>query len=88
MRPEQEYDACELIKGYSGPQFPVLVDQGTADSFLETQLKPEALKAAAEAKGWPMEVRMQEGYDHSYYFIATFIEDHLRHHAKALGVAA
>lgn len=66
----------------------MLVDQGTADSFLESQLKPDALTAAAAAKGWPMEVRMQEGYDHSYYFMATFIDDHLRHHAKALGASA
>lgn len=82
--PAQEYDTVELLKGYTGPHFPVLVDQGTADNFLANQLKPEALKEAAAAKGWPIEVRMQEEYDHSYYFIATFIDDHLRHHAKAL----
>ena len=55
-----------------------------ADGFLAEQLKPEALRAAAEAAGHPLTLRLQPGYDHSYYFIASFIEDHLRHHARAL----
>jgi S-formylglutathione hydrolase len=61
-----------------------LVDQGTADSFLETQLHPQALIEAAAAAGQPLELRLQPGYDHSYFFIASFIDDHLNHHARAL----
>ena len=64
---------------------PALVDQGEADNFLGEQLKPEALEAAAKASGFPLELNRREGYDHSYYFIASFIEDHLRFHAKHLG---
>ena len=60
------------------------MDQGDADSFLETQLKPENLQRAAEAAGHPLTLRLQPGYDHSYFFIASFIDDHLRHHAAAL----
>ena len=78
------YDACELLRAYSGPKLPTLVDCGTADAFLEVQLKPERLAEAAKAAAFPLELRMQDSYDHSYYFIATFVEDHLRHHAKAL----
>ena len=65
-------------------KLPILVDQGDRDDFLENQLKPDALKAAAQAAGHPLTLRLQPGYDHSYYFIASFIDDHLRHHAKAL----
>ena len=78
------WDACILLAGAT-QKLPILVDQGEADSFLETQLKPLALKVAAEAVGYPLTLRLQPGYDHSYYFIASFIEDHLRHHAAALG---
>lgn len=79
------YDTVELLR--SGHRFDgtLLVDQGDADKFLEPQLKPELLAAAAEAAGQPLTLRLQPGYDHSYYFIQTFIEDHLRHHAQALG---
>jgi S-formylglutathione hydrolase len=78
-----KYDACALIDG--GARLPdLLVDQGTADGFLETQLKPELLKAACDKAGIPLTLRMQEGYDHSYFFIASFIEDHLRWHAARL----
>lgn len=59
-------------------------EQGDADNFLESQLKPGNLEAAAAAASYPMEIRMQPGYDHSYFFIATFMEDHVRFHAKAL----
>jgi S-formylglutathione hydrolase len=62
----------------------VLVDQGGADNFLDNQLKPENLEAAAKAADYPMTIRMQEGYDHSYFFIATFMEDHVRFHAQHL----
>ncbi|KXU38467.1 S-formylglutathione hydrolase [Ventosimonas gracilis] len=79
----RQWDACELLKT-AKERLPILVDQGAADSFLAEQLKPEALKAAAEAAGLPLNLRLQEGYDHSYYFIASFIEDHLRHHAAVL----
>lgn len=78
-----EYDACELLKMAPSP-LPILVDQGEADDFLDEQLKPERLKAAAEHNNSPLELRMQAGYDHSYYFISSFIEDHLRFHASYL----
>ncbi len=63
---------------------PTLVDQGEADDFLEEQLKPETLEASAKVSGYPLELNRREGYDHSYYFIASFIENHLRFHAKHL----
>jgi len=77
------WDACELIAS-AGERLPLLVDQGEADSFLAEQLKPDALARACAAAGHPLTLRLQPGYDHSYYFIASFIEDHLRHHAAAL----
>lgn len=79
----RQYDACALIE--DGAHVPaILVDQGAADPFLTEQLKPELLKAACANRGIELTLRLQEGYDHSYYFIATFIEDHLRWHAKKL----
>jgi S-formylglutathione hydrolase len=80
----REYDATALIEDrrWAGPQ--ILVDQGTNDPFLENQLKPELLRAACRDFGVPLELRLQDGYDHSYFFIATFIEDHLRFHAENL----
>jgi S-formylglutathione hydrolase len=80
----REYDATALIadRGWKGP--PILVDQGTADTFLETQLKPELLEEACSTAGVALDLRLRDGYDHSYFFIATFIEDHLRRHAQAL----
>ncbi len=81
----RDYDACALIEG--GARLPdLLVDQGTADSFLDSQLKPQLLEEACAKAGQPLTLRRQEGYDHSYFFIATFIEDHLRWHAERLGV--
>lgn len=77
------YDAVELLKA-DGTDLPVLVDQGTADNFLAEQLHPETLANVMDARGINGEVRLQKGYDHSYYFIASFIEDHLRFHAKYL----
>lgn len=79
----RQWDACELIASAS-ERLPLLIDQGDKDGFLTEQLKPELLRAAATAAGHPLTLRMQPGYDHSYYFIASFIDDHLRHHAKAL----
>ena len=67
-------------------QLPILIDQGADDDFLGEELKPGSLEQACIATHHPLEVRMQEGYDHSYYFIASFIDDHLRYHAKALGL--
>jgi S-formylglutathione hydrolase len=79
----REYDTCALIE--SGARVPdILVDQGTADSFLEGQLKPQLLEEACTRAGQPLTLRRQEGYDHSYFFIASFIEDHLRWHAERL----
>ncbi|WP_375744812.1 S-formylglutathione hydrolase [Corallococcus interemptor] len=79
----REYDATELLK--AGRRVPaLLVDQGTKDKFLPDQLHPHLLKEACEAAGQPLTLRMQEGYDHGYYFVSTFMEDHLRHHGAAL----
>ncbi len=78
------YDACALIA--DGARVPdILVDQGLADGFLENQLKPELLEEACAGAGQALTLRRQEGYDHSYFFIASFIEDHLRWHAGRLG---
>ena len=79
----KQHDAVELVKSAS-EKLPLLVDQGDADEFLATQLKPELLRDACAATGHPLTLRMQPGYDHSYYFIASFIGDHVMHHAKAL----
>ncbi len=78
-----QWDACALLPNAS-ERLLLLVDQGDADSFMAGQLKPAALRAACEAAGHPLILRIQPGYDHSYWFIASFIEDHLRHHAAAL----
>ncbi|MEN3110208.1 S-formylglutathione hydrolase [Uliginosibacterium paludis] len=78
-----EWDASLLIAN-APERLPLLIDQGDRDSFLDTQLMPESLRGAAAPAGHALELRMQAGYDHSYYFIASFIEDHLRHHAQAL----
>lgn len=83
----REWDACALLADAT-ERLPMLVDQGDRDDFLLDQLKPEALQAAAQAAGHPLELRLQPGYDHSYYFIASFIDDHLRHHAAALSAAS
>jgi S-formylglutathione hydrolase len=63
----------------------ILVDQGDADTFLQSQLRPDLLAAACREHGIELQLRMQPGYDHSYYFISTFIEDHLRWHRARLG---
>ncbi|MBL8397903.1 MAG: S-formylglutathione hydrolase [Candidatus Accumulibacter sp.] len=79
----REWDACELIRS-ADERLPLLVDQGEADPFLAEQLRPEALAQACAATGHPLRLRRHPGYDHSYYFIASFIDDHLRHHAAFL----
>jgi len=80
------HDACELIRALAdvNGRPPLLVDQGLADPFLEQQLMPDRLEQACKDAGYPLTLRRQPGYDHGYYFISTFIEDHLRHHARAL----
>lgn len=82
----KNWDAVELIRAHGFDQA-LLVDQGDADNFLQDgQLRPDALEEACEAAGIPLTLRLQPGYDHSYFFIATFIEEHLRYHARHLGV--
>jgi S-formylglutathione hydrolase len=82
----QAYNAANLI-GEAEEKLPLLIDQGTEDEFLSDQLKPGALEQGAIASHYPLELRYQEGYDHSYYFIASFIDDHLRHHARGMGLS-
>ena len=79
-----EWDATELVKtGHTTSH--ILIDQGTADQFLESELHPHLFEAACDDAGQNLHLRMQEGYDHSYYFMQTFMEDHFIHHAKVLG---
>jgi S-formylglutathione hydrolase len=79
----REYDATELVARGPFPG-PILIDQGMSDQFLVEQLLPEKFSAAAAKSGQRLNLRMQQGYDHGYYFIQTFMADHLRHHAKQL----
>jgi len=79
----REYDASELVARKPFPGL-ILIDQGTSDQFLKEQLLPEKFSAAAEKAGQKLRLRMQPGYDHGYYFMQTFMADHLRHHAEAL----
>jgi S-formylglutathione hydrolase len=79
----REYDACALIED-GARVAELLVDQGDADQFLVEQLKPELLRAACDAAGIDLTLRLQPGYDHSYYFISTFMADHVRWHAERL----
>ena len=79
----REYDACALIE--DGARLPeLLVDQGTADQFLDEQLKTRLLDEACRKADMPATIRMQEGYDHSYFFVSTFIADHIAWHAERL----
>ena len=80
------HDASELMAAQSAPPYPdgILIDQGLADKFLAEQLHPHLFEAACAAVGQPLTLRRHEGYDHGYYFIASFIEDHIAHHAEAL----
>lgn len=80
------WDASALVraKGKGALGATVLVDQGLADKFLPAQLRPERLEEACKAAGQDLVLRRHEGYDHGYYFVATFVEDHLRHHARGL----
>lgn len=77
------YDASQLVQT-TQLDYPILIDQGTADSFLEQQLMPQVFEQACQQAGQPLTLRYQTGYDHSYYFISSFIEDHLRYHTERL----
>lgn len=78
------HDACELVR--SGRRFDgtILIDQGDVDPFLREQLRPELFEQVCSEAGQPLQLRMQKGYDHSYWFVQSFVEDHLRHHGSAL----
>ncbi|MBL8278514.1 MAG: S-formylglutathione hydrolase [Pelomonas sp.] len=80
------HDASELMAAQGAAPYPggILIDQGLADKFLAEQLHPEAFEAACAAVGQPLNIRRHAGYDHGYYFIASFVDDHLRHHAAQL----
>ncbi|KGA24508.1 S-formylglutathione hydrolase [Pectobacterium brasiliense] len=78
-----QYDSCHLLAN-SQKKLPMLVDQGDCDQFLPDQLQPAKLEELASQYDWPLTLRTQSGYDHSYFFIASFIEDHLRFHARYL----
>ena len=80
-----DYDACELVRRQTFPGT-ILIDQGEADAFLEAQLKPELFDQACAEAGQALLLRRHPGYDHSYWFISSFIDDQLRHHAEALGL--
>lgn len=84
------YDAVEILRSRGAQVFPeILVDQGLADKFLQQgQLLPDLLESACAVAGQPLRLRSHEGYGHDYYFIATFMEDHLRFHVKALAAVA
>jgi S-formylglutathione hydrolase len=79
----KEWDAVELVRN-AAERLPLLIDQGDADDFLATQLRPELLRRACADVGHPLTLKMRPGYDHSYYFIASFIGEHIAHHATAL----
>ena len=80
----RQYDATALVAGGLAERLPLLIEQGGADEFLASELKPELLQRAAEAQGHPLTLNLRPGYDHSYYFIASFIGEHIAHHARAL----
>jgi S-formylglutathione hydrolase len=79
----KQYDSVELFKA-ARERLPLLVDQGLDDEFLDRQLRPDLLEAACKAADYPLTLRRRAGYDHSYYFITSFIGDHIAHHATAL----
>lgn len=79
----KDWDASELVAG-AAERLPLLIDQGEADEFLDSQLKPQLLREACDRAGHPLRLRMRPGHDHSYYFIASFIGEHIAHHAAAL----
>jgi S-formylglutathione hydrolase len=80
----KNYDPTELVSTYDGPHHHILIDQGTNDEFLAQQLLPTKLLSASTDTTVSVTLTMREGYDHSYYFIASFIDNHIAHHAKYL----
>lgn len=82
----RDYDACELVRREPPLSGTILIDQGEADQFLAEQLRPELFVTACDQAGQTLTLRNHAGYDHSYWFIQSFIDDHLRHHARALAV--
>ena len=81
------WDATQLVTQVpEGQQLPILIDQGADDDFLGDQLKPGSLEQACICTHHPLEINLRDGYDHSYFFVASFIDDHLRHHGRALGL--
>lgn len=82
----RRHDASELVAGLGdvSTRPPILIDQGLDDQFLERELYPEVFEDACARVGYPLELRRHEAYDHGYYFISSFMEDHLRHHARTL----
>ena len=84
----ENYDSCLLIEKISSSEAkmrsPILIDQGLDDEFLESQLNPHLLERVARKNGFPIQIRRHRNYDHSYFMISTFIEDHLHHHASLL----
>ena len=81
-----QYDATELVARVenASQRSPILIDQGLGDQFLQRELHPHLFEEAAKKSGYPVQVRRHEGYDHGYYFMSTFMEEHLRHHAQLL----
>ena len=79
------YDATALVQSGAGANLELFIDQGATDGFLKEQLRPELLEAACREAGRPLQLRVHSDYDHSYYFIATFIGEHIAYHARALG---
>lgn len=80
-----EWDACELI-AQASERLPIRIDQGLNDPFLERELQPERIERACAEAGHPLELRRHDGHDHSYYFVASFIGEHIAYHACALGL--
>ncbi|XP_014283690.1 S-formylglutathione hydrolase isoform X2 [Halyomorpha halys] len=81
-----EYDATKLVSTYNGPPIDIFLDQGSNDQFLEA-LRPQTFVEACKEAQVPVILTMRDGYDHSYFYIATFIEEHFKHHAKFLGIS-
>uniref|UniRef100_A0A2P2IFA4 S-formylglutathione hydrolase n=1 Tax=Hirondellea gigas TaxID=1518452 RepID=A0A2P2IFA4_9CRUS len=81
----KEWDSSQLVSGFTGQRNEILIDQGAEDGFLKDgQLLPEAFAEACQASKHPLTLRMQEGYDHSYFFISSFVDDHIKHHSSFL----
>jgi len=80
----EEYDATYLVKKCNGLSKTILIDQGEEDKFLHNQLLPHKFEEACKIANVPLTLRLQPGYDHSFFFIATFIDEHIEHHSKAL----